>query len=282
MRYGVLKRLERLRDQEEDCIRSINSLDKNLFTTKKNVETLSEAEQRCLGELTFYGYSQPLEDFDGAEIMLQQLSQEYEGLRNNVNLLADNSYKDIFGGYKNLSLRRNQLETERKAIVSFIENIDAEKKRVFMDSFKKVDRELRTIFSRITGGSAWLEIENPDHMFSSGIFLMTQFPGKIPREASSTSGGEKTVSTICLILAIHSIYTAPFYLFDEVDAHLDLLNSEKLADLLRERSQNSQIIFVSLKDSTVSRASLINGIYIREGVTGVVRYRPQVEMVAMK
>jgi chromosome segregation protein len=60
---------------------------------------------------------------------------------------------------------------------------------------------------------------------------------------------------------------------DEVDAHLDAQNTERLSKILTERSQNSQIIMVTLKDSTVAKATLIYGVYPRQGVSQVVKYR---------
>ena len=56
----------------------------------------------------------------------------------------------------------------------FVEEIDKEKKDVFMEAFKKVDTNLRKTFSEVTGdgGQAWLEIENFDDVFSNGIMLM--------------------------------------------------------------------------------------------------------------
>jgi chromosome segregation protein len=43
--------------------------------------------------------------------------------------------------------------------------------------------------------------------------------------------------------------------------------------VLFERSQDNQIIVVSLKDSTIAKAALVYGVYPREGVSQVVRYK---------
>ena len=273
------KRLKDLRDVEEGCLRSINRLEKELFSLNKNLESLNEAEQRILSELSSLEYYEPLQTFDGAEVILEKISLEYENLKYNVNLLADRNYAEIITGYKNLSKRKNQLENERNAIVQFIESIEAEKKRVFINAFEKIDRELRGIFNTLTGGSAWLEIEDPNNIFSSGVFLMTQFPDKSPRESTSISGGEKTITALAFILSIQSVYPSPFYLFDEIDAHLDAINIERLAELLKERSNKSQIILITLKPSMIAYASAIYGVYNEDGISKVIRYKPRVETV---
>jgi len=251
-----------------------------MISTSKSIEMLQQTEQNLQGELTLYGYTEPIEIFDNAEVLNEQLNIEYQRLKNQVNLLAVSSYREIFAGYKNLSIRRNQLEEERNVIVKFIEEVDSEKKKVFLEGFKKIDQELRIIFSKLTGGSSWLELENPNDIFSQGIFLMAQFPDNKPRESSAVSGGEKTVSALSVILAIQSVYPSPFYLFDEIDAHLDVRYVEKLADLLKEKAVNSQIIAVTLKDTMLTRASLIYGLYKEKGTSKILKYKTGLGVVA--
>ena len=267
-------RLNRLRRERDSLKKSSTNIEKEIISSSRSVESFSETERSLLGELTLYGYNGPLETFETAGAILRELSSEYEKLKNRVNLLAVASYQEVFSGYKNLSVRRNQLEEERNSIVKFIEGIDAEKRHVFLTGFEKIDKELRVIFTNLTGGAAWLELEDPDEIFSKGVFLMTQFLDKLPRESSAVSGGEKTVSAISFILAIQSVYPSHFYMFDEIDAHLDVRNSERLADLLRERAVNAQIIAVTLKDTVLARASLVYGVYMEKGTSQIVKYRP--------
>ncbi len=276
---GFEQKLEELRHREIQVSQALASVDRQLILVEREIDELSKQARSFETELSVLGYSHSLETFESAEVTVSELTREYDGLKDGVNLLADRTYKEIFEGYRNLSLRRNQLSVERDKIVHFIEDVEAEKRRVFLEAFGKVDRELRAVFVKLSGGSAWLELENPEEIFSSGMFLMTQFPGKIARESSSVSGGEKTVSAIAFIIAVQSVFPSPFYLFDEIDAHLDVVNAERLADLLKERSESSQIIIVTLKDSMVSRASLVYGVYMTDGVSQVIRYRPGLEVV---
>jgi chromosome segregation protein len=280
---AILERYEarviKIRKKLEGLRRTNNTIEKEVVNVEKNKEVVEDNMQRLFNELRSYGYSKPLDYFEGVDAMLIDIEKEYEDLRNRVNLLADTNYKAMFESYKNLSLRRNQLEQDRDSIVRFIEEVEAEKKKIFLTAFEKIDRELRAVFKAITGGSAWLEIENPDNIFGSGVFLMTQFPGKVAREASAVSGGEKTVATLSFILAIQSVFPSPFYLFDEIDAHLDPVNSERLADLLKERARKSQIIVVTLRDTLVSRADQVYGVYMTRGGSNIVRYRPGMEVI---
>ena len=271
-------RLKGLKLEEESVRRQINATDKELFTANSDLTRQTENERQLLGELAMYGYAEPIESFEGADIVLKELQAEYDALRNSVNLIADKNYRANFENYKYSSVRKNELEKERNAIVTFIETIDAEKKKVFMDAFERIDKEIRVIFSKITNGSAWLELERPDSIFDSGVFLMAQFPGKLPRDSSSVSGGEKTISALSFILAIQAVFPSPFYVFDEVDAHLDSVYSGRLAGVLSERTGYSQIIIVSLKDTVVSKAQSVIGVYMSQGSSRVIRYRSGMEV----
>jgi chromosome segregation protein len=271
-------KLRELRTEEEVVRKAIALADRDHFTSNNDLARLLDSERSLLGELAILGYSEPVDAFEGVDELLRELQTEFDSLRTSVNFNADRNYKEIFENYKYSSVRKNELEKERNAIVTFIETIDAEKRKVFMDAFEKIDRELRLIFTKVTGGNAWLEIERPDTIFDSGVFLMAQFPGKLPRDSSSVSGGEKTMSALAFILAIQAVFPSPFYVFDEVDAHLDSVYSGNLASILAERCTYSQIIIVSLKDSVVSKAGSVIGVYMSQGSSRVIRYKSGMEV----
>lgn len=186
---------------------------------------------------------------------------------------APSKYAEITQGYKMQSVRKNSLESERNSIVRFINRIEREKRQTFLDAFEVVDAEIRRVFKKMTGGGAWLELQDEDDIFSSGISYMVQFPDKQPRESTSISGGEKTLAAVVFVLGLQKLQPAPFYLFDEVDAHLDAPNAEKLSNILAERSRDSQFVVVSLKDSVVEKAGLVYGVFPKGGVSNVVTYK---------
>ena len=221
--------------------------------------------------LDMFGFHGDVEDFD-VEPILQSLTAEQRALTA-LNAKAPETYLEVSNGYRSMSTRKNSLEEERNSIVKFIEEIEKDKRQTFLDAFDKVDKEIRNAFSKMTGGNAWLELQNEDDIFNSGISYVIQFPNKPKRESTSISGGEKTLAAIVFVLALQKLKPSPFYLFDEVDAHLDAPNSERLSKILEERAKESQFIMVSLKDSVVQKAKLIYGVYPKNGVSQVVTYK---------
>ncbi|MDQ3872890.1 MAG: chromosome segregation protein SMC [Thermoproteota archaeon] len=285
--YGVLQeyegRLKALSETERKLSKEHNVIERESVLLRKEVADLNVEESRHLQDLLHLGYTNLLEEIDVNEI-IKELTEEYEVVKSRINLRAAEAYAQVMEGYRSMSTRRNQLETERNSIVSFIEQIVKDKEKVFMDAFHRVDSDIRATFEKMAGGLAWLEIENPVDIFSSGVMLLVRFPGKtVPRESTTLSGGEKTIAATVFLLALQSLKPSPFYLMDEVDAHLDAENTERLSNVLLERSKDNQIIMVTLKDSTVAKAALIYGIYPREGTSQVVKYKnpEQVSLAAL-
>ena len=219
-----------------------------------------------------YGFDENIEAFD-VEPILQALYAEQRSLSTSLNTKAPQAYVELSTGYRSMSKRKNELEEERNSIVNFLEQIEKDKRQTFLDAFDTVDKEIRVAFTKMTGGNAWLELQNEDDIFNSGLSYLVQFPTKPKRESTSISGGEKTLAATVFILALQKLKPSPFYLFDELDAHLDAPNSERLAKIVEERSKGSQFIMVSLKDSVVKKAKLIYGVYPKNGVSQVVIYK---------
>ncbi len=264
-------KLNVLRAEESELTKQINSLERQSDSLNRDLHELIESESKLQPILSAFGFDKNMETFD-VQPIVQGLTAEFNAL-STLNAKAPETYLEVSYGYRSMSSRKNSLEEERNSIVKFIENIEKDKRQTFLDAFDKVDKEIRLIFNKMTGGNAWLELQNEDDIFNSGISYLIQFPNKPKRESTSISGGEKTLAAIVFVLALQKLKPSPFYLFDEVDAHLDAPNSEKLSNILEERSKESQFIMVSLKDSVVQKAKLIYGVYPKNGVSHVVTYR---------
>jgi len=264
-------KLRSLHEREKSLTKEINSFERQSDSLRRDLKELYEKETSIQKIIDAYGLDESEETFDVSHI-LQPLYAEQRTLTE-INAKAPATYVIIADGYRSTSSRKNSLEEERNSIIRFIEAIEKDKRQTFLDAFDKVDKEIRLIFSKMTGGNAWLELQNEDDIFSSGISYLIQFQNKPKRESTSISGGEKTLAAVVFVLALQKLKPSPFYLFDEIDAHLDAPNSEKLSKILEERSRESQFIVVSLKDSVVQKAKLIYGVYPKNGVSHVVIYK---------
>jgi chromosome segregation protein len=274
--YSILqnyeKQIKSLDDKERNLYREINAIEKESIAIKKDISNFTAQESQTTNDLVWLGFKELLEtEITEVDMLISELTKEYDEIKTRLNLRAHEAYVQIIDGYRDMSSRKNYLENERNSIVLFITEIDKEKRDVFMDAFKKVDDDIRKTFAEIAGGTAYLQIENED-IFSGGLSYLVQFQGKPPRESTSLSGGEKTMAATVFLLALQSLKPSPFYLMDEVDAHLDAQNTERLSKIMMDRSVGSQILMVTLKESTVAKASQIFGIYPKAGASQIVHY----------
>ena len=265
-------KLDDLNEKERTVSKEINTRERQSDSINRDLKDLVESETKLQKILSIYGFDESLEIFE-VESILPYLEKEKNSLTLSLNAIAPIKYIEVSEGYRSMSTRKNELQEERNSIVRFIEEIEKDKRQTFLNAFDTVDKEIQHAFSKMTGGNAWLEIQNEDDVFSSGLSYMIQFPNKPKRESTSISGGEKTLAAVVFVLALQKLKPSPFYLFDEVDAHLDAPNAEKLSRIIEERSKGSQFIMVSLKDSVVEKARLIYGVFPKNGVSNVVMYK---------
>jgi chromosome segregation protein len=278
-----LKELEAKQKGVRDDVASLQQrilrLEKERLRVESTAQSLKGERENVAQSMTELGVEEEVEYHAETEGYLSIFLEERSSLQGMVNLLADQSYREAFTSYREASKRRNELEKDRNAIVKFIEEVESEKKNTFMSAYEKLDRELRAIFAKLTEGAAWMELENPADPFSGGVFLMAQFPTKASRESSSTSGGEKAAIAASFLLAFQSAYPSPFYLLDEIDAPLDVVNAERLGKLLAEWSSKAEIVIVTLKETVISQATNKIGVYGVNGASNAVRYKSKEEVV---
>ena len=282
----VLQRHQKILREINDYIErndsSRNVINRKVMELDVDLEKIRLQYEQKQAELASIGYEDKLDiegiDLEAVERNLHLVKMERSSL-GAINQLAVEQYTQVVGNYKQLSMRINELEEEKGSILRFIDEIEREKQERFMEAFNEVCENFSSIFVKLTGGGdGRLELQKPEDPFSAGVDLYIQFPGKPMRLASGASGGERSVAAIAYLLAIQRFLKAPFYLFDEIDAHLDDLNVSRLADVLRENALESQFLVVTLKDVMVHNADRIYGVFSRSGRSQVLALPMKMEV----
>jgi len=260
------KELKKLDPEYERADHLHNQMQLSLQTSQMHLDNLRQQLREC-------GYEEAmpitLNQLEEAETSLRLMRFELERL-GAVNQLALSHYAEQISRYKELSLRMNELEREKQAIVNFMDEVERKKRAVFMGAFEKITVNLERYFSKVTGGGrAELRLENPEEPFAGGIDMIVEFPNKPPILVTAASGGERSVSAVAFLLAIQEFTPAAFYVLDEVDAHLDAFHVSKLGELLAEEAKKSQFMVVTLKPEMVKKAQKVYGVYERNGVSNV-------------
>lgn len=113
----------------------------------------------------------------------------------------------------------------RDSVKARLDGLRSARLNEFMEGFGIISLRLKEMYQMITmGGNAELELVDSLDPFSEGIMFSVMPPKKSWKNISNLSGGEKTLSSLALVFALHHYKPTPLYVMDEIDAALDFRN----------------------------------------------------------
>ncbi|MGY5873329.1 MAG: chromosome segregation protein SMC [Candidatus Thorarchaeota archaeon] len=245
-----------------------NRLENDIIAFTAELETHTDTDEAVEDrkderELTY----RELEEF---QEKIKEIERELEAM-GPVNLKALTDYEAERDRYDEIVDKKTQLEEERKEILVFMEELEAEKTQKFLTVYNEIADNFSTVFAQLSpGGDATLMLENPEYPLMGGITVRSKPRGKELVTLDAMSGGEKTLTGLALIFAIQMYNPTSFYIFDEIDAALDNVNAHNVAQLISQMAKSSQFVVVSLRDPTVRKADLLVGISNQEGISKIV------------
>lgn len=200
------------------------------------------------------------------QVDLEELQKELRSLTKRlqamepVNMLALEEYERTHNRLQELTQKLQTLEGERTELLLRIENFTTLRQLAFKEAFDAVNENFQSIFAILSDGDGYLQLENPEDIFSSGLNLVAHPKGKPVQRLASMSGGEKSLTALSFIFALQRYRPSPFYAFDEVDMFLDGANVERLARMIKQQSQQAQFIVVSLRRPMIESAERTIGV----------------------
>ncbi|EMR08582.1 hypothetical protein PNEG_03058 [Pneumocystis murina B123] len=170
--------------------------------------------------------------------------------------------------YKARSEDLENIVNERNSVCSYLNELKQTRLNEFMLGFNLISLKLKEMYQMITmGGNAELELVDSLDPFSEGILFSVMPPKKSWKNISNLSGGEKTLSSLALVFALHHYKPTPLYVMDEIDAALDFRNVSIVANYIKDRTKNAQFIVISLRNNMFELAARLIGIYKTENMT---------------
>jgi chromosome segregation protein len=189
-----------------------------------------------------------------------------------VNMMALEEYKET-------AERHAFLETQRKDLITSIENttatireIDQLSQQKFAEAFTKINENFQATFKKLFGGGhAFMKLTDEANSAESGIDVVASPPGKRLQNVLLLSGGEKALTALALLVGIFQYTPSPFCILDEVDAPLDEANIGRFTELVKEMSMQTQFVLITHSKKTMSIAPVLYGVTMQEpGVSKLV------------
>ncbi len=200
------------------------------------------------------------------EVNLEQLQKDVRSLQKRlqamepVNMLALEEYDRTAARVQELNQKLATLEAERTELLLRIENFTTLRLRAFREAFDAVNQNFQSIFAELSEGDGYLQLDDAEDPFSSGLNLIAHPKGKPVQRLASMSGGEKSLTALSFIFSLQRYRPSPFYAFDEVDMFLDGANVERLAKMIKKQAQQAQFIVVSLRRPMIESSERTIGV----------------------
>jgi len=277
---GMISERDSLQGKIRDTSLEISKKQHDLQIIEQNINDLKIEKARISAEIDnleieLAGFGEIELIKSSRDSLVERLAKSQEAFSNlgSVNLRSLEVYDSIKAEYDSIKQKSELIAKEKEGILKVIHEIDVKKKKIFLQTMKKINEIFTRNFSQLsTKGQVYLELENEKDPFADGsgvnITLKTGH-GKY-FDVKSLSGGEQTLVALSLIFAIQEYRPYYFYILDEIDAALDKRNSERLAGLLNKYMQRGQYIVITHNDEVISKATNLYGVSMHEGVSKII------------
>ncbi|XP_029699083.1 structural maintenance of chromosomes protein 4 isoform X1 [Takifugu rubripes] len=213
---------------------------------------------------------------DANVIINKMITLETQSSQMNPNLGAIAEYRKKEELYLQRVAQLDQITTERDKFKCAYEDLRKQRLNEFMTGFNMITNKLKENYQMLTlGGDAELELVDSLDPFSEGIMFSVRPPKKSWKKIFNLSGGEKTLSSLALVFALHHYKPTPLYFMDEIDAALDFKNVSIVACYIYEQTKNAQFIIISLRNNMFEIADRLIGIYKTHNTTKSVGINPK-------
>lgn len=205
---------------------------------------------------------------DHDELQSRIVLIETEAGRMQPNLRAVEEFREKERVYLERVEELNAVTRKRERFTRVHENVRKRRLSEFTEGFTLITNKLKENYQMITlGGDAELEFVDTLDPFAEGVAFSVRPPRKSWKNIRNLSGGEKTLSSLALIFALHHYRPTPLYVMDEIDAALDVKNVAIIARYIVERTRNAQFVVISLRNNMFECANRLVGIYKTDNCT---------------
>ncbi|GLV32117.1 gluon [Carabus blaptoides fortunei] len=245
-----------------------------LETKLKNLK-LQKILAQAQEELRTYTVQELTEtDTRHMEVELKREEDQLKAARPNLTAIQEFEQKEA--SYLQRVVEFDHVTTKRTQMRDLREDLRKRRQTEFQSGFNLISTKLKEMYQLITlGGDAELEMVDSYDPFAEGIQLNVRPPKKSWKNITNLSGGEKTLSSLALVFALHYYKPSPLYFMDEIDAALDFKNVSIVGNYIKARTKNAQFIIISLRSNMFELADHLVGIYKTYNITKSVTINPR-------
>jgi chromosome segregation protein len=260
----VARRLVALEEARVDARLRSRTLEGNRDLIAREVDLL-EARMEEIRERMPMG--QGPEEVPGGkarEREMRQLERQLEEI-GPTNPLAESEHSELAARFATLDEQLADIEAARLDLEQLVTRLREEEDSRYETVFGAVAAGFQEYFAELTaGGKATLAHVPGDDGPRSGVEILVQPPRKKLQNITLLSSGERSLTSLALVLALEEVNPSPFMILDEVDAALDDANVGRYGDLLRRLGARRQLLVITHNHVTMASANVLYGVHLDE------------------
>ncbi len=283
---GGAERIREVRERAEAVQRELDRAAEELSQRRLEVQRLEMTREelfaRAAEELEL-GAEDLRADFEPEPELaepgaLEALASEVQALREKldkigpVNVDAVHELEEVSAELEFQEREAQDLAQARRTLNDTIAKIDAESRRLFLETFEEVRSGFQRIFRALFGGGkADIQLDPEMDVLEAGIEIVARPPGREMLSIGLLSGGQRTMTALALLFAVFEVCPSPFCVLDEVDAALDDANIDRFLGMLEGFTESSQFLVVTHNKGTMSACDSLFGVTMQtKGVSSFV------------
>lgn len=149
----------------------------------------------------------------------------------------------------------NKLEKDRQEILTNIEKLNEIGMSENLRAFAHINKQIKQFLQYF--------LPNTDILITPEFEIRVKI-GNWKNSLSELSGGQKSLIALCLMFSMLTFRPAPFYIFDEIDAALDLNYTQAIGEIIKNEFKGAQFIVISLKNNMFDYANKIFKVFIQD------------------
>lgn len=267
---SCVEKLETTKKKSKDLDKQLNSLNLRIYSgcRKFKLKELNEEE---------------IIKLDAKALQYRLGLMENELSKKTLNLKVLDEYEEKREKYNKRASELDEMSSKLQKLKMTLANLKEEREKEFRIGFALISLKMKEIYRLISfGGDAELELVDSLDPFAEGIEFSVRPPKKSWKNITNLSGGEKTLSSLSLIFALHHYKPSPVFFMDEIDAALDPRNVSIVANYVRNCATNTQFIIISHRQNMFDLADRLVSIYKIANCTQTVALNPKIIFKSMQ
>ncbi|MFA6170026.1 MAG: AAA family ATPase [Candidatus Margulisiibacteriota bacterium] len=246
----------------------------NVITALEIALAKIDGEMTAIGEKMIAEYNLSLQELEQCEAVIANVGKAKSEIEEGkarlrqlepVNLLAIEEFDRSKERLTFIEAQLTDLNSARENLRRLIVELDAQAETTFLQTMDQLSVVFSEVFGKLfNGGEAKISLAPGLPPLEAEIEISVRPNGRRWLPLPLLSGGERSLCAVAILFSLLKIRPSPFCFLDEVDAALDEANIGRYTNILKDFSDNTQILVITHNKRTMAVADSIYGVTMQE------------------